>query len=73
MSVVIFDPLSGVCPHMRADTPADEPQGEAPPAEEEEEPIVYDGPLPADIAEQCLKVLRDSHAGQYASSHGHMS
>ena len=43
---------------MLADTPADEPHGDAAPAEEEEEPIVYDGPLPADIAGTLFAIFR---------------
>jgi len=54
---------------MLADTPADEPQGEAAPAEEEEEPIVYDGPLPADIAGTPFAIFRAVDIWERLASH----
>ncbi|EOD17156.1 hypothetical protein EMIHUDRAFT_244355 [Emiliania huxleyi CCMP1516] len=54
---------------MLADTPADDPHGEAAPAEEEEEPIVYDGPLPADIAGTPFAIFRAVDIWERLASH----
>ena len=53
---------------MLDETPADEPQGELP-AEEEEEPIVYDGPLPADIAGTPFAIFRAVDIWERLASH----